>query len=323
MKNIDLSIIIPVYNVQNYLQKCINSIINQKTTYKYEIILIDDGSEDESGTICDEFSQKYCFVKTIHKTNGGVSSARNLGLKNSHGKYIMFIDSDDALIGNVIDNMLSILEKNNTQLLQFNYNEIIEKTGAITQRGNCDEKLINIIGEERILKEFFKKNITISLWNKIFSREIIKDISFNENIHHYEDKLFIFLAILNCKKYTQVNILGYNYLKREKSASYDLFKYSYLEILDVDKIIVKEIEEKFKNIVLYAKANELEGNLELVKMMIKSRAFKQYTIEYKEILKKIKKYNFKIIFYLRIKKKIEYIFIKYFLKIYEYLMMRK
>ena len=103
MKELDLSIIIPVYNVQNYLKKCINSIINQKITYNYEVILIDDGSEDESGTICDEYSQKYNFIKTIHKTNEGVSSARNVGLKNSCGRYILFIDSDDTLIDNVID----------------------------------------------------------------------------------------------------------------------------------------------------------------------------------------------------------------------------
>ena len=293
MKELDLSIIIPVYNVQNYLKKCINSIINQKITYNYEVILIDDGSEDESGTICDEYSQKYNFIKTIHKTNEGVSSARNVGLKNSCGRYILFIDSDDTLIDNVIDKTLSILEKNNIQLIQFNYNEVIEKNKEVIQRGNSDEKLISTIGKEKILKEFFKKNITISLWNKIFSREIIKDISFNEDIHHYEDKLFIFLAILNCKRYAQINILGYNYLKRKNSASYDLFKYSYLEILVVDTIIVKKIEEKLKSLILYAKANELEGILELVKMMIKSSAFNQYSIEYKEILKKVKENNFR------------------------------
>lgn len=323
MKELDLSIIIPVYNVQNYLKKCINSIINQKITYNYEVILIDDGSEDESGTICDEYSQKYNFIKTIHKTNEGVSSARNVGLKNSCGRYILFIDSDDTLIDNVIDKTLSILEKNNIQLIQFNYNEVIEKNKEVIQRGNSDEKLISTIGKEKILKEFFKKNITISLWNKIFSREIIKDISFNEDIHHYEDKLFIFLAILSCKRYAQINILGYNYLKRKNSASYDLFKYSYLEILVVDTIIVKKIEEKLKSLILYAKANELEGILELVKMMIKSSAFNQYSIEYKEILKKVKENNFRIIFYLKTKKKIEYIFVKYFLKIYEYLITRK
>ena len=100
-------------------------------------------------------------------------------------------------------------------------------------------------------------------------------------------------------------------------------RYSYLEILVVDTIIVKKIEEKLKSLILYAKANELEGILELVKMMIKSSAFNQYSIEYKEILKKVKENNFRIIFYLKTKKKIEYIFVKYFLKIYEYLITRK
>ena len=324
MKKIELSIIIPVYDVQNYLQNCINSIVNQNDLENLEVILVDDGSSDKSGIICDEYSKKYNFIKTIHKPNGGVSTARNVGLEHSKGKYIFFVDGDDTLSDNILKKILEILKNNNVQLLQFNYNEVIENTATIIQRGSNDGKISKIENKEDILTEFFKKRITISLWNKIFSREIINDLKFDEKIHHYEDKLFIFETILNCDRFVQVNILGYNYLKRKNSASYDLFKYSYLEILDVDNQIKKMVEEKnLDNILLYTRANNLESKLELIKMMIKSKAFKQYDSEYKKVINEIKSFKFDIIFQLKRKKKIEYILIKYFLKLYEFLMIRK
>ena len=101
-KNIFISVIIPVYNVEKYLRKSINSILEQ--SYKnYEIILIDDGSTDSSGLICDEYSKKHCFIKTFHKKNGGLSSARNYGIDKSSGNYICFLDSDDWYSDNAFE----------------------------------------------------------------------------------------------------------------------------------------------------------------------------------------------------------------------------
>ena len=101
-----ISIIVPIYNVEKYLSRCVDSILNQTFT-DFELILVDDGSTDNSGKICDEYAEKDCRIKVIHKDNWGVSSARNVGLENSVGEYIMFCDSDDF----VEKNAVSVAEK--------------------------------------------------------------------------------------------------------------------------------------------------------------------------------------------------------------------
>ena len=98
----DISIIIPVYNVEKYLKYTLDSVIKQNTS-NFEVILIDDGSKDNSGKICDEYRKKYDFIKVIHKKNEGVSIARNTGLKEAKGKYIMFLDSDDLLTDGILN----------------------------------------------------------------------------------------------------------------------------------------------------------------------------------------------------------------------------
>lgn len=106
-----VSIIIPVYNVEKYLNQCVDSIISQDYENK-EIILVDDGSTDSSGTICDEYSNKFDYIKTIHKSNGGLSDARNTGIDNANGDYILFVDSDDYIEQKSLDKIMKIASEN-------------------------------------------------------------------------------------------------------------------------------------------------------------------------------------------------------------------
>jgi glycosyltransferase involved in cell wall biosynthesis len=105
-----ISIIVPVYNAEKYISDCITSILNQTYSY-FELLLIDDGSTDMSGKICDDFNYKDNRIKVIHKENGGVSSARNIGIEASSGDYIIFIDSDDSINKNMVDELVSALDK--------------------------------------------------------------------------------------------------------------------------------------------------------------------------------------------------------------------
>ena len=111
MKNIMISAIVPAYNVEKYLERCVNSILIQ-TYENFEIILVDDGSKDQSVEICDKFAQEDNRIKVIHKENGGLSSARNAGMKIAEGKYIVFIDSDDDIEPNMFELMLQAAEEN-------------------------------------------------------------------------------------------------------------------------------------------------------------------------------------------------------------------
>ena len=126
-----LSIIIPIYNVERYLNKCIDSVINQNYD-DYEVLLIDDGSIDYSGKICDRYSKEYSFIKTFHKSNSGLSDARNYGITRATGEYIIFVDGDDFLQENVLSKIAEYLKQNKceimiTRLVESFENENIEK----------------------------------------------------------------------------------------------------------------------------------------------------------------------------------------------------
>ena len=126
MKNPYLSIIVPVYNVEEYIQKCINSILSQNYL-DFELILIDDGSTDNSGKICDEFASENKKIKVIHQENGGLSNARNTGIKNAVGHYLWFIDSDDWIVGNAFSIIVQELKENNLEMLGFYEIRFIEE----------------------------------------------------------------------------------------------------------------------------------------------------------------------------------------------------
>ena len=183
-----ISIIVPVYKVEDYLNRCVDSILRQ-TYSNLEIILVDDGSPDDCPRICDEYAKKDERIKVIHKTNGGLSSARNAGLKISTGKYISFIDSDDWIDVMFIERLYKILVDNNTQLSACVFNK--------TKEFNYDRKLF--IEDVEIIKENKYKDVFVSgsyegyVCNKLFIGEIIANnqICFNENIFNSEDFIFV------------------------------------------------------------------------------------------------------------------------------------
>ena len=123
-----LSIIVPIYKVEQYLCKCVDSLINQDLpSGVYEIILVDDGSPDRCGEICDEYAASHSNVKVIHRENGGLSAARNSGVDVAQGQYIQFVDSDDYLEPNVLGNLVRKMEEDELDILRFNYQNVDEE----------------------------------------------------------------------------------------------------------------------------------------------------------------------------------------------------
>lgn len=210
-----LSIIIPVYNVNLYLRQCIESIISQEGTI--EIILIDDGSTDESPSICDEYAQKDNRIHVIHKQNGGVSSARNAGLDIAKGEWIWFVDGDDYITNNALNEIKNIINLNNdTDLICFSYLRL-RKNHTTT---------INIKNATNLPKNTFLK-IYHSYLNQtmLFKHTLIQSVNlkFSENIKLGEDLEFQYKYLLFCKHPIQYNKHLYVYRLRESSAtkSYD------------------------------------------------------------------------------------------------------
>lgn len=214
MKEDLISIIIPVYNVEKYLNKCIDSIINQ--TYKnIEIILVDDGSMDNSGKICDEYARKDKRVKVIHKENGGVSDARNFGIDNSNGQYIAFVDSDDYIANDYVEYLYKILKENKADISCCNFEYVYndkEKKETENQKEN-----LYVYNQLESLKELlYQRNIDTSLWAKLIRKDLFDDVRFPYG-EIYEDFAVFYKILLKIEKIVYSNIKKYFYIQREKS----------------------------------------------------------------------------------------------------------
>ena len=222
---IDISIIVPVYNNEKYLKRCLDSILNQ--TYKnFEVILVDDGSIDSSSKICDEYSNKYSNIKVIHKKNGGLGNARNKGLEFAKGKYIKFIDSDDYIRSDHLKNLHDAIEKYESDAVLSGYtrvtngNEII-KSNIFSRKIFEGDKILNeivpcFIGTNPGQNDYIEMSVCMAL----FKREIIQKnkIKFkSERNFISEDLVFDLEYYPKCNKVCFSNDVGYCYCDNENS----------------------------------------------------------------------------------------------------------
>lgn len=229
-KNPLISIIVPVYKVELYLENCINSIINQ--SYKnLEIILVDDGSPDKCPEICDELAKKDKRIKVIHKNNAGVSAARNSGLDIATGDFITFVDSDDTIEPVMYEKLVLKQQENDYDLTfaRYCFEENNKKTKVLEESlqslcDNYDLKLFFNHTSPTTKDDFIiiDKNIMCNIWRVLFKKEVIANIRFPENIKYMEDFVFMINIFLSKKlKLAFINEYLYNYLVRNSSASRD------------------------------------------------------------------------------------------------------
>lgn len=222
-----VSIIIPVYNAEKFLGKCINSVLTQ-TYENWEIIIIDDGSTDNSEKIYNEFAKNDNRFKVYYQDNKGVSAARNFGINIAQGKYIIFIDADDWIEKDFIDRMIEVIEKEKADMVQCNFyyvrNDTFEKRKHISPnysiRENLEELQLDILYREYEEKKNHNSVGAIrSVWGKIFKASILKEIKFNENIDIFEDGIFILYALQMMKKVVLIDEYLYYYRITEVSSN--------------------------------------------------------------------------------------------------------
>ena len=217
----EISIIIPVYNAQKYIKKCIESIKNQ--TFKdIDIILIDDGSTDNSGSICDEYAMQDSRIRVFHKENGGVSSARNLGIEKAIGDYIMFVDADDYLKQNCLEECIKIITAyNKIDVLKFNF---IKKTDHIEFKHsfNINTNYLYVYNDYIKLYEcVFLHDDLCPVWAALFKRELVKNLKFDESIKLGEDfKFFIQALLVSNNIYVDDNAYYYYYVNHNSATHY-------------------------------------------------------------------------------------------------------
>lgn len=229
-----VSIIIPIYNVERYVRKTIDSVVNQ-TEKELEIILVDDGSTDSSGKICDEYAQRDKRIIVLHKANGGLSSARNAGIKIASSNYIMLLDGDDFLNINAVSILQKIMEEYPSDFIQFRYQEVKEDDSV------SDKQFEENIYQGKSLKELYDNLYKIggeaaSACTKMYRCDILKNIPFR-NVQH-EDEMWCTEAFKEGMTVTYIPNTLYYYVMRENSIIHRSFN---LKKLDVFKIIEERI----------------------------------------------------------------------------------
>lgn len=207
MENILISVIVPVYNVEKYLRECIDSILIQ-TFVDFEIILVDDGSTDSSGEICDEYHEKDSRIKVFHKNNGGLSSARNKGLDEAKGDYVCFIDSDDTIAKDYLEKLLKAVKTNDADmaLCDIDAAKLVESCSDVYDKSNYDDTEASgfIMDQSKTVKWLYDTRsreyvLMVIACNKLFSKELFSCYRFPENKLH-EDEFMIGNILRSCRK---------------------------------------------------------------------------------------------------------------------------
>ena len=248
-----VSIIVPIYNVEQYLRKCIDSIINQ--TYKnLEILLVDDGSPDNCGQICDEYAKKDDRVKVIHKENGGLSSARNCGIEHATGKYIAFVDGDDFVSKNYISNLFTIIKKYNADISLTNKIYYFEKRQEkkATEYELSEEDLS--MESTMLLENILKDTLPHETCGKLYKAEILKSNKYEKGLSVFEDFEYIIRILKKNPQYKIACDMGkydYFYLQRDNSLSRGTYNECWNKELDFYIGLLKD--DKFKKYSTYLK----------------------------------------------------------------------
>ena len=243
-----ISIVVPIYNVEKYLPKCIESILNQ--TYKnFELILVDDGAKDNCGKICDEYAQKDNRIIVIHKKNGGLSSARNAGIDIAKGEYIGFVDSDDWIQSEMYEKLVYLIENYNADIAQCEFINAPYEDIKIQPEEEVIKTFTNIEGLNNLYNDMYVS--TVVAWNKLYKTTLFKEIRYpNGKIH--EDEGTTYKLIFNAKKIVYTNQKYYYYRQTPNSITNAAFNKKRLNILDVFDEKIKYMS-KINNDDLYAK----------------------------------------------------------------------
>jgi glycosyltransferase involved in cell wall biosynthesis len=241
-----ISVIVPVYKVEKYLEKCIESIIKQTYT-NLQIILVDDGSPDNCGKICDEYAKKDSRIEVIHKINGGLSDARNVGINRANGRYIGFVDSDDYIKEDMYEKLINLIKEYDADISICNLYDVIDGKEYVRNKDNGIHEYSRI----DILKEILlDKNIQSYAWNKLYKKELFDEIKYPIG-KKYEDIGTTFYLFEKCNKIVVTSEPEYYYLKRADSLVNNVTEST---ILDYTEIIIQRylyIKQNIKELRKY------------------------------------------------------------------------
>ena len=284
MDNELISVIIPVYNVEQYLEKCIDSIINE--TYKnLEIILVDDGSTDNSGKLCDLLAKKDSRIVVYHKENGGLSSARNFGIDKANGEFIGFIDSDDYIDNDMYETLHNLIKKDKSDVSMCGlYNIYANRKDS--QVKEVKKYLMN--AEEAIQMVLDSKITSVTAVNKLYRKEIFNDLRYD--LGKTSEDAFIIVRLLDkCNLISVTNERKYYYYHRANSITKKPFSEKSRDVLDAYNLNYSIVEKKYPKIISSAKRRVLWAYFYVLDLLCVSEDRGKHDELANELIHKLKK----------------------------------
>lgn len=280
-----ISVIVPVYNVEKYLAQCIESIIYQ--TYKnIEIILINDGSTDGSKEICYKYAQRDTRIKIINKENGGLSDARNAGIKTMMGKYLMFVDSDDWLEINCIELLYDLLKKYDADLVIGGVKKVEDESGRIIWTTQS-KQIVNTVFDSKqdAMKDMFQNGC--ASWARLYNREIHENILFPVGEIN-EDEAIVLKILDQCQKIIKTNEVIYNYRYRKESITSTTWHIKKIAWYEHCKQNLRFIEEKYPELTKCAEVRYISSLIWVLNNMCQNvKEYDEYIKKYRKKLKAI------------------------------------
>lgn len=254
-----ISIIVPVYKAEKYLRRCIESILAQ-TYQNIEVLLVDDGSPDGSGAICDEYAEKDSRVRVFHKENAGVSSARNLGLREAKGEYIGFVDADDYIDKTMYDTLLNNLVKESADISVCSYYQ--EDDNGVFHKHWPQDDYLTISGDRQIEYLIANQYYTCSCWDRLFKKALLSGLQFDETKKVYEDLLFLYEVAKKSSSTVFTSAPLYYYCNNDgTSVARNPFDDKKMDVIKVSQYILDDISATYPSLKGTARREFVRNNL--------------------------------------------------------------
>lgn len=260
--NEKISIIVPVYNVEKYLARCIESLIKQ-TYLNIEIILVNDGSIDSSGEICDRFAQIDKRILPIHVKNNGLGSARNIGMNAATGNYITFVDSDDCIHFKMIDYLRQLIDQYNADIAIADYSKFENDYPLYDLQ---QKEQVELLSTDELLQKFFRvkeDKLIFSAWGKLFKKELLANIYFLEHIIN-EDLEFSYRVFLKTDRAVISNLAMYYWYNGNTSITRNLLKKRDFDLLKMWDLVLENAKLNNPKYIKYANINRLRAEFTLL-----------------------------------------------------------
>ncbi len=276
-----ISVIVPIYNVEKYLRRCLDSICNQVYS-NLEIVLVDDGSTDSSGKIADEYARRDIRFHVIHKQNGGLSDARNVGLSYCHGKYIVFVDSDDYVTEDYVVVLYDLLKHNHADISAVSLTHKEEELSKIN-----DSTTTKIYNTKEALQDLLYQRISTSANAKMYRAELFSDIRYPKG-RLYEDVIATYQIFEKATKVVWCDIKKYWYYVRTDSIVRSAFNVKKMDYVYNCEEVLEEVKKKYPAL---SKAAESRLLWAAIHIWVNFTERKKYPEQYQHVYKTIKQYR--------------------------------